>query len=88
MSQRKKIRAFFIVSFAIWLVVMGSLYYVHSLKERDQDLGYATAKVELDSSKTQYFSIIFLMINGSGTALKHGLDVTTICTAQRKMSSK
>jgi len=57
MSQRNKIRGFFIISLALWLIAMASIYYVHSRQNRDEELGYTTATVELDSSKTQYFSI-------------------------------
>lgn len=57
MTQRTAIRVFFGISLTVWLFAMGLLYYTHFLKKHDEELGYATSNVELDSSKSQYFSI-------------------------------
>ncbi|MCE5248790.1 transglutaminase-like domain-containing protein [bacterium] len=57
MASSRRILHLFVGSLIFWLVVMGSLYYLHYIRNVDEELGYFSADVKFDASRRQYYGI-------------------------------
>jgi len=57
MEKNSKITVALGITFVLWLISMGLIYYAHYIKGVEDELGYVTSDIEFTSEKRQYYNI-------------------------------